>query len=319
MDAVPFYQRCVVVCPSTMSDDRAASLLGRAREHLPSAHLAPLRRRSRGVAGFSASSDKGSGAVQITASTLPPFVSPLESVPPHSLDLVVFAANVFGEEMLHDAPWHMSLAHRCLQPHGVVAIMGYTPRVRVAAPEMEHRDADDFLEDLGRRAREVSEAADSQQHGAALRRAVEISSSLDVGHADTYFPFPSTRRRWFVSEYAATSAQLAASYRALPEYQLLSAGTRLRNSPFCEENIGEAENDDDAVNVSRRRSYVDPLEALQGCLQAREMTQGSGKFVPAPLRIHVRHFVVTCSARSVNAPIEAHQFPPAQRHQPQLK
>lgn len=330
-DAVPFYQRCIVVCPSTMSDERAKSLLYRAREILPSVRLAPLRRRQflnsqRDDAEHARPGAKKVGTKGgVMCGTLPVFASPLEDLPPRSLDLVVFAANVFGEEMLHDAPWHMSLAHRCLDSHGVVAIMGYATQARVVAPEAARGDADDFLEELRHTARETAAKANSLKLRAAMSRAIDVTSSLDVGHADTYFPFRSTKRRWFVSEYAATPAQLAASYRALPEYQLLSSGA---NSPFlsyflCGNSLTDEkieDYNDEALNVLRRNGSVDPLEALQGCLQAREeilLQQKKQNFL-ATLRVHVRHFVITCSLRSVNSISEASQLPVVEQP-PQLR
>ncbi|RNF26279.1 uncharacterized protein Tco025E_01402 [Trypanosoma conorhini] len=327
-DAVPFYQRCMVVYPSTMSKERAKSLLGRAREHLPTAHLAPLRRRvwsgSQPAESAASPREKGTTTTAVTSKVLPALASPLENMPPQSLDLVVFAANVFGEEMLHDAPWHISLAHRCLAPHGVVAVMGYATRVAVVAPEPARRDAEDFMEDLQRTAREAAQQTELQEHGAALERALDTSSSLDVGHADMYFPFRSTKRRWFTSEYAATPAQLAAAYRALPEYQLLSGKTpRFRHMPrigSLPAQLGETVEQEEPVNVLRRHARVEPLEALQWCLQA-QVTPPPGKNAPVtpPLRVQVRHFIITCSARSVNAASEPLPLQSSGRKIPRLK
>ncbi|ORC92255.1 uncharacterized protein TM35_000044690 [Trypanosoma theileri] len=314
MDAVPLYQKSVIICPSTISDDRASSLLVRAKEHLPSVHLAPLRKRSCRDSSL-LSCERSRQTSEVVAPLLPSFESPLESLAPQSLDLVVFAANVFGEELLYDAPWHMSLAHRCLRPHGVVAIIGYDTRVRVAAPQTAQRDTDDFLEDLQRRASELANGTDSQDISIALKRALDVSSSLNVGHADTYFPFPSTRRRWFVSEYSVSPAQLAASYRVLPEYQILSAGRRRHILPFSD---GE-EREGDAINVCRRSSCVDPLEALQVCLKAHDTLEGRRALASPSLRAHVRHFVVTCSARSVNSFSQHHELSSSGRRLPQLK
>ncbi|KAH9601486.1 hypothetical protein LSM04_002625 [Trypanosoma melophagium] len=312
MDAVPLYQKSVVVCPSTMSDDRASSLLVRAKEHLPSVHLAPLRKRRCSDSAV-LSCEGGGKTSEVAAKLLPSFISPLETITPQSLDLVVFAANVFGEEMLYDAPWHMSLAHRCLRPHGVVAIIGYDTRIRVVAPETAQRDANDFLEDLKRRASEMVNGSDSKDDiSIALKRSLDVSSSLSVGHADTYFPFPSTRRRWFVSEYSVSPSELVASYRVLPEYQLLSNGRRRHNLPFYN---GE-EREGDAINV-RRCLCVDPLEALQVCLKAHDTLLGRGALAAPSLRAHVRHFVVTCSARSINSHSQQHQISSSGRHLPE--
>ncbi|RNF06520.1 hypothetical protein TraAM80_04026 [Trypanosoma rangeli] len=326
-DAVPFYQRCMVVYSSTMSNERAKSLVARAREHLPSVHHAPLRRRvlgdSRPAELVASLREKGNVTTAVTSEVLPALVSPLENIPPQSLDLVVFAANVFGDEMLHDAPWHMSLAHRCLAPHGVVAIMGYATRVSVVAPEAARRDADDFMEDLQCTAVESAKQTESQEHRAALERALDTSSSLDVGHADMYFPFRSIKRRWFTSEYAATPVQLAAAYRALPEYQILSSETpRFRHLPSFgggQAQLGEIVDQDEPVNVFRRHACVDPLEALEWCLQAQMMSShGNSAPLLPPLRVHVRHFIITCSARSVNAASEPLQLHFPRRQLPQL-
>ncbi|KAF8299070.1 hypothetical protein TcYC6_0068300 [Trypanosoma cruzi] len=328
MDAVPFYQRCMVICPSMMSSDRENSLLARARDHLPSVRLAPLRRRSREVSQRTESAaslrEDGKVAKEVTPGQLPALISPLENTPPQSLDLVVFAANVFGEEMLHDAPWHLSLAHRCLAPHGVVAIMGYATRVCVVAPEAARRDADDFMEDLQRTAREAAKMKDSKELRVALGRAIDISSSLDAGHADMYFPFRSTKRRWFTSEYAATPAQLAASYRALPEYQILSREMpRYRQALISgrqKVQVGEETEKDEPVNVFRRRGGAEPLEVLQGCLQAQVISlHGRNTLAMPPLRVQVRHFIITCSSRSVNAASEPFQLRSLGREIPQLK
>ncbi|CBH14782.1 hypothetical protein, conserved [Trypanosoma brucei gambiense DAL972] len=324
-DSVPFYRNSLVICPSFMDDERLGAITRRSGEHFPGCRVAALRRRIGVAASSPCCRAEGSGeALQVKGGRLPHFVSPLETVAPSSLDAVIFAGNVFGEEMLHDAPWHLSLAHRCLRPHGVVAVMGYSPVIRVVAPEAARNDADDFLKDLVDSARAAIERGEADNMREALQRVMDVSSSLDVGHADMYFPFPSVRRRWFCSEYSATPAQVAAAYRCLPEYQLLSTGSRGNSrAPQCsdmeETLICEGGSGDDALNVVRRRCIVDPLEALEGCLRALLISGGDTAAGKSALRVRVSHFVVTCSTRSINAQSQLPPHPSAVERLPHLK
>jgi hypothetical protein len=318
---------------------------------------------------------------------LPSLHSPLEDVPAHSLDLVVFANNVFAQEMLFDAPWHLSLAHRALRPHGVVAIVGHVTDVDVAAPEWAARCCaecltavhDEARHDLELAAREVVQMLPSSQlHVRGLRRALEVQETLRTGHSDVFFPFPSVRRRWFISEYAVDPSQLTASCRASPLYQALYApagslwrstahhalqqasrhGDRDHNGgavtsssdgglggvdddsfffvdismPSVDETHretnqrgcgGTAVSDPTFVDrlcaswsppgVQRRRGTVDPLDALQALLEAHtrpnHLVRDWRATAPPPLRVQMRHFVITCSSRSMNATSPGEEAP----------
>ncbi|KAG8346416.1 hypothetical protein ERJ75_000772800 [Trypanosoma vivax] len=324
MDCVPFYQKCMLVCPSSMARGRAALLFRRAQEHLPTVRMCRLRPRV-----YDNQSDyKGacSHYLQVKGGSLPSLFSPLEEIEPQSLDLVVFAANVFGEEMLHDAPWHLSLAHRSLRSNGVVAIMGYNPSVSVVATEAAKSDTDAFLDHLKQTVQNALEVAQSDKRRVALTRARDVSNSLEVGHTDMYFPFPAVQRRWFVCEHQATPAQLAAVYRCLPIYQILYGESLETAHSYRSKDIeivpvGMDDNEclnDGAPNILRRRSIVDPLETLEACLRAREVEQGRGLFVSPSLRVQVQHFVVTCSARSINTS-SIDTFPCTRSTSPRLK
>lgn len=374
-DTVPFYRDSLIVCPSSLPEERAKSLWSRARSHLPGAHLAMLpppssssfRFRSPSLAATNAPATGPAGATPSVTSTegdanhgddgdirsgqlsssspsfsLPPVASaaltvtstgstvagseygslsspllpqstPLQQVAPGSLDLVVFAANVFGEEMLYDAPWYISLAHRALRPHGVLGVLGHSQRVRVVAPEWAAEDSDDYLRQLLREAREqlrVSEQRVSMEatpqpnlstssssaslYTAALKRAVEVEESEDCGHGDVYFPFSAVRRRWLFSEYRMRPHELVSCYRAMPLYQLLQRGLGGAAAAASSAGVSEAENDfvdlpvsgltpspysreeDAAISVVRHRNAVDPLAALQQYLEARGAMESGG-------------------------------------------
>nr|CCC93179.1 conserved hypothetical protein [Trypanosoma congolense IL3000] len=314
-DSVPFYQKSLVICPSSLGDSCLSSIFARASLHLPSPHIAALRRRFGCGCVAPSKGNVSSNTLQPYGTRLPSYISPLEAIAPASLDVVVFAANVFGMEMLRDAPWHLSLAHRCLRPHGVVAIMGFSPTFSVVAPSAAKKDADDFLEYLKRSCRNAALEGAPHSIQEAVRRAEEACDSMEVAHADMYFPFPSVRRRWFYSEYEATSGQVAAGYRSLPQYEILAAGyersaTSRQSWDIDALSAGEEEGapcgEGGALNVVRRWSAVDPLQALEGCLYTEEAAGRKFSYPTPSLRVHVEHFVVTCSARSINA---ASQFP----------
>ncbi|KAG5492642.1 hypothetical protein JKF63_01221 [Porcisia hertigi] len=264
-DSVPFYKDCLVICRSTVSKVQARDVWDRCRQHIPAAHVGALtpRKYMAGKATDAAatrdflalpstnSTGRAGGVSPVTpppalqvprrdgvsnhltsASTaqMPSLYSPLEDVPPGSLDLVVLPSNVFALEMLFDAPWHLSLAHRALRPHGVIAIFGHAAEAEVAAPEWAATDTNDYIasthldarDALQLAAREVCTGDEYPHH---LRRTVEVHETLRTAHNDVFFPFPSVRRRWFTSEYALWPHQLAAYYRSDPLYQALYGPT----------------------------------------------------------------------------------------------
>lgn len=296
--------------------------------------------------------------------SLPALRSPLEDVRPHSLDLVVLVNNVFAQEMLFDAPWHLSLAHRALRPHGVVAIIGHVAEAEVVAPAWAAESCMDCLAGLHEEARhdatlaardDVRAMPSSTAHVCRLQHALEVQETLRTAHGDVFFPFPGVRRRWFTSEYAMDPAQVAASYRAAPVYQALfgpagslwrsnaqytlrqrsrtsdaAAGDGYDSDGSCFVDItaslfneaGNAKNASNAssrseerskstdslatswspLGVQRRRGVVDPLDAMQAILEAhvgRTRTRPTRATEP-PLRVQMRHFIVTCSSRSIN-------------------
>lgn len=382
-DSVPFYKECLVVCPSTASAAQVQRVWDRCREHIPTAHVGSMAQRTQAAPPRSDISFSPGAALPAPASLpqsrstspavpaahsaltlspgnavaqassrstrpLPALRSPLEAVTAGSLDLVVLAGNVFAHEMLFDAPWHLSHAHRVLRPHGVVAIVGHAAETEVTAPAWAAEDAGGYLESSHLDAQECLRMAAAAATAAcegddvapvqALRRAVEVHETLRSGHADVFLPFPSVRRRWFTSEYAMTPAALVAHYRAAPLYQALhspagelwwrtmqhrqEAADRAPDSFFVDVTgplwneqhtapSGDSSGDDPDVaslaawsptGVRRRRSAADPLDVLQAILDAQVAASG-GSAAPsrAPLRVHAQHFVVTCSARSMNA------------------
>ncbi|GET92739.1 hypothetical protein, conserved [Leishmania tarentolae] len=386
-DSVPFYKDCLVICPSTASYMQTRCVLKRCRQHIPTAHVGALTPRtykgahattsdaartllslpSGASAGHTADVEplmplpaaslvpgSGSGKSLTGTSTaeIPSLYSPLEHVAPGSLDLVVLPSNVFAHEMLFDAPWHLSLAHRALRPHGVIAIIGHVAEAEVAAPEWAVTDARDYVESTHVDARETLQLASSDagrevgtddDHVRHLHHAVEVHETLRTGHADVFFPFPSVRRRWFTSEYTLHPAQLVAHYRATPLYQALYAPTgslwwnKMRfkadalqrkraaasalgaseenffvdvtgTSLYGADSLGQTTESHleelvaawSPLGVRRRRGVNDPLDMLQAILDAHAATVGSS-VATGPLRVQLRHFVVTCSARSVNA------------------
>ncbi|AYU83028.1 hypothetical protein, conserved [Leishmania donovani] len=386
-DSVPFCKDCLVICPSTASDVQVRCVWNRCRQHIPAAHVVALTPRKYKEAQTTAADaaqtllslpngtstgdtagaeapmplpaaslvPRGGGGGHLTSAStarLPSLYSPLEHVSPGSLDLIVLPSNVFAHEMLFDAPWHLSLAHRALRPHGVVAILGHVAEAGVGAPEWAATDARDYIESTHLDARETLRLAASDaarapgtddEHVRHLRRAVEVHETLRSGHADVFFPFPSVRRRWFTSEYALQPAQLAAHYRATPLYQVLYGPTgslwwnkmrfradvlqRQRTAASAvrgdEESFfvditgtsldgtaslgqGTESHLEDLVaawsplGVRRRRGVNDPLDMLQIILDAHTATVNASAAKP-PLQVQLHHFVVTCSARSMNA------------------
>lgn len=389
-DSVPFYKDCLLICPSTATPAQVQHAWDRCRVHMPTAHVGKLRPRNNlrdeGTASAAAVAAIGSTsthlppqlaiggaassvpAVAATAGptcsstalspsapsrSLPPLRSPLEDVPPSSLDLVVLAGNVFAHEMLFDAPWHLSLAHRALRPHGVVAIVGHVADAAVVAPDWAAESCAECLSSLHGEARSdlellgvdaVRHLPASSAHENRLKHAVEVQETLRTAHSDVFFPFPSVRRRWFTSEYAMHPSQLIASCRAAAVYQALysPAGSLWRSKAHHvlqqqQKRGGEGDGDlfvdvtqppamesmrsvvqdgllDDTwspAGVQRRRGAIDPLDALQAILEAHTLGLGADSRVrrrlPAepPLRVEMRHFVVTCSTRSMNATPDA--------------
>ncbi|KAG5492097.1 hypothetical protein GH5_01001 [Leishmania sp. Ghana 2012 LV757] len=310
-DSVPFYKDCLVICPSTASNVQRQRVWDRCRQHIPSAHIGALtpRKYDAGVAvatdaaptmlslpssasaGHTSAAEpsvrleagplvpRGGGGGHLTSAAtarIPSLYSPLEHATPSSLDIIVLASNVFAHEMLFDSPWHLSLAHRALRPHGVVAILGHVAEARVAAPEWAAMDATDYIESTHLNARETlqlaassgsSELALDADHGQLLRRAVEVHETLRSGHADVFFPFPSVRRRWLTSEYALHPAQLVAHYRAAPLYQALygPAGSLWwNNMRFRADALQRQQTAASAVKGSEEEFFVDVTEAVLG-------------------------------------------------------
>lgn len=250
-DAVPFIQNVFVVCPSTMMGKRDMERLrSQCRRIFPTAQVGCTTRGKRRNSGkFSASpylltSPELSSSSWTAQQT---WVTPLDALPPKSQDIVVFACNVFGREMLwDDAPSHITAAHRVLKPHGILAILGYPLDVRVSAPSFASEDANDFLStmaaDLDRVLDGFSSLNDKklkkgigdkakghlkpnessgnrkERRQEEARRAKFVLESLSTGHQDMYFPFPAISRRWFECEYALSPTELAACYRSLPSY-----------------------------------------------------------------------------------------------------
>ncbi|KAG5466804.1 hypothetical protein LSCM1_00981 [Leishmania martiniquensis] len=343
-DSVPFYKDCLVICPSTASQVQVQHLWDRCRQHIPSAHIGALslRRCNTGIADATdaarallplpnATSTEpsrllvpgppvphgGGGGHLTSASTpqMPPLYSPLERVPPGSLDIIVLASNVFGHEMLFDSPWHLSLAHRALRPHGVVAIFGHVAEARVAAPEWAATDTTDYIESTHLSARETLQLAASSGFNEAgldahnerhLRRAVEVHETLRSGHADVFFPFPSVRRRWLTSEYALHPAQLAAHYRATPLYQTLygPAGSLWWNKMrFRADALKRQRKAASVAGGDEEDFFVDITEAaLDGGLSAGQSAESSLEdlfLTWSPLGVHRR--------RGVDDPLDALQ------------
>ncbi|CAJ1036460.1 hypothetical protein Q4I32_007447 [Leishmania shawi] len=386
-DSVPFHKDCLVICPSTASKAQVRCIWDRCRSHIPGAHIGTLIPRkyeagraitanaaqtrlsppgstfaghpldvepSMSTAAVSSVPCSSGGDYLTSASTarMPSLYSPLEHVAPSSLDLIVLTSNVFAREMLFDAPWHLSLAHRTLRPHGVVAILGHVAEAEVAAPEWAATDTSDYINSTHQDARETlqltaitaaRELTTDDNHACHLRRAVEVHETLRCGHADVFFPFPSVRRRWFTSEYALQPAQLAAHYRAAPLYQSLYGPTgslwwnkmrfkadvlqRQRKAalpadgnqedffvdvtgtpPDGAASLGQGTESplEDLVaawsplGVRRRRGVEDPLDTLQAILEAHTAAVNIPAAKPL-LRVQLHHFVVTCSARRINA------------------
>ncbi|KPI83817.1 hypothetical protein ABL78_7139 [Leptomonas seymouri] len=320
---------------------------------------------------------------------LPALRSPLEDIAANSLDLVVFTNNVFAHEMLLDAPWHLSLAHRALRPHGVVAIVGHVADAEVVAPDWAVTSCVDYTtgvqeeaqQDLELAALEAVQAVPSSEaHVRRLRHALGIQETLRTGHSDIFFPFPSVRRRWFTSEYALDPRQVMACYRGAPLYQALygpagamwlsAAQYALRQERLHrgegQKDLHESSGDGDRffvdlnevlesdssramqngsgqlddplstsslsqagdlaspwspLGVQRRRSVVDPLDALQAILEAHaggartgesqwsQRTRHTSHSMEPSLRLQVRHFVITCSSRSISATSDLPQPP----------
>lgn len=408
-DAVPFHKDCLVVCPSSMPEERVKALWQRAKAHIPAARVVVMKKeegqpgcligaegadsRQRLVQGRESSHalqdttspsplpSSSSSAVALTnaGSASPAPVSPLRALPADSFDLIVFAGNVFADELFYDAPWHVSMAHRCLRPHGVLGVFGYDRAVSVSAPAWAAEDLSDFhaamREDVERALVELRQGEGEGSGGGAaaaylptrrlegleerrarlakhFERAREAHLSESVAHGDTYFPFLAVQRRSFVSEYAVDPGDVAACVRAQTCYQLLrqlererellGLGTALSSSSSSSSPLASAGEADEAgsdfvdtaatppaasggesaaatvgavdgcaLNVCRRSYPTDPLEALEGVWSTRLALEG-GRHKPlsnrpsspsAPLRLQVRHFVVTCSNRRMNTVI----------------
>ncbi|CCW69428.1 unnamed protein product [Phytomonas sp. Hart1] len=264
--AVPFYHDSLVVCPSAMTKERARELWMRAKVHLPRAHFTQLRPRAIPKptatdpinrvppSELSASVERRisvpgedfslvsvpNALSSLPVSTPPPSVyisSELEQLPARSLDLIVLADNVFGEEMLFDAPWHLSNAYRLLRPHGVLSILGYSPYIQLTAPSWAAQDAEDYWKELFAACKEyhhlelsktVPESAftASKDHSRRLNTiqpVLDILESRMVGHEDVFFPFHAVQHRWLDSEYAMSPSEVVAAFRAMRIYQLLHA------------------------------------------------------------------------------------------------
>lgn len=247
-DAVPFIKNVFVVCPSTIGKASMLALRSRCRQIFPTAQVGTTRVGARSVEnGAAASHFFGSSK---SASALHQgqmeWLSPLDALPAKSQDIVVFAGNVFGQEMLWAAPSHITSAHRVLQPHGILAVLGYPLDIRVTAPSFATTDANDFLTTIAADLEEVLQPLSPLKEGASSigsatsadapiekkssrisgekRRQEEAKAakflleSLSSGHTNVYFPFPAVNRRWFQSEYALSPIELAACYRSLPSY-----------------------------------------------------------------------------------------------------
>lgn len=376
-DSVPFVKDCLVVCPSSMSDSQMERLLRRCRAHLPSAHLSRMERQwetsattARGAGASGASMQSGESGTENVGSrpsvrslsstslatgrrerlcsaalpaptSLPPsrrLISPLEKVTADALDIVIFVGDVFGDEMLLDCPWHLSLAHRALRRHGVVVLMGSSPLILPTAPYFAAEDTSMYYDMLQKEAesRLLCSPTAPSSSGCSyfasrridhLRSAVETEASRRTGHADTFLPFPSIRRRWFASEFALYPSELIDAIRATPIYQALYAAggaAPCRTPPVEQDDFIHVEMPElfpasgEAANmaasppsfVRRRHDPLDPLEVLQRSMELQLAAANDRSVQPfphafpdrgeAPLRVVVQHFVVSCSYRGVN-------------------
>eukprot|EP00796_Vickermania_ingenoplastis_P005294 gene5294-3797_t len=323
-DAVPFYKDTVVVCPSSFDESARSSLRRRCQAIFPRATVEPLRlrltRRSRRTPNTSGTEKN---------SALPPAVrhqcqyfeqtwcSPLEKLPPQSQDVIVFAGNVFGREMLFQGPSHITAAHRVLRPHGVLAILGYSLDCKVAVPDWARCDADDFLttmkadatalehQNLDTLCHDLDAVRTMQQRQLGIQRAKSIMSSISCSHTDIYLPFPAVKRRWFESEYAMSPAELASCYASIPFYAPCYAPTLWGNgggSSSCKEDFVSLP----ALNLRNTKSTsslvvrktVDPLEMLLSFWETHRHTRRAQR---GALRARVLHFTLTCSSRGMNS------------------
>ncbi|CAD2216816.1 hypothetical protein, conserved [Angomonas deanei] len=347
--AVPFYKNVLIVVPSRMQNHQVKRLFQRAKVHFPSAHIAPLHRISRDESEEHRATDREKDsplslqggradgsltAVPTQEGSRTPAVHTPRHPPPSalsmfsggSLDLILFADNVFKEEMYYHAPWYISQAHKALRPHGVLAMVGQRPVVRVAAPQWASQDVADFLDHVESTARadlalleKMARAGDHTHDDRlkTLRTILETEESASVGHGDIYFPFSAVQRRWFTSEFALSPMQLTEVLRGMPLYQYLQRHQSLQAHPQTDEDfvdipfpsLGTEGSEDTVVGVVRQHSAIDPLEALYQCLETRIRRESNpGSTMDQDLRVQVEHFVVTCSNRSMNTPADGEGF-----------
>lgn len=247
-DAVPFINNVVVVCPSTMEASAILRLRSRCHRIFPTAQVVPTKIKNHPSPAWPIQPNVTSYSTVSSSSLLSEAAcaSPLEELPPQSQDIIVFACNVFGREMLWQAPFHITAAHRVLRPHGVLAILGYPLDIHVSAPFFAAEDAKDCLSTMSADLDKIlgssfsfndrkmtnginnepnmlSETKDPKgifehRRQREARRAKHILESLSDGHQDIYLPFPARNKRWFESEYAMAPVKLAACYRSLPGY-----------------------------------------------------------------------------------------------------
>lgn len=362
-DAVPFIKNVFVVCPSTMGKASMLALRSRCRQIFPTAQIGSTRVGFRSTENGTApphffSSSSSASALHQRQMT---WLSPLDVLPAQSQDIIVFVGNVFGREMLCAAPSHITSAHRVLQPHGILAVLGYPLDIRVTSPSFAVTDTNDFLATVATDLEGVlqplslplkrgtsnigsSHAADApvktksnrisgeRRRQEEARTAKFVLESLSSGHADVYFPFPATSRRWFQSEYALSPLELAACYRSLPSYapcyssyvmqdDYLNNSTERRDNgsknnakkdfvslPFPHglntsiASFSELNASSLATSVIVRRPPVGlPLDPLDLLLQYWQCHRGVSSSNAGALRTRVLHFVLTCSYRGVNA------------------
>lgn len=315
-DALPFFKDAYFLCPSYYSDQSLSCLRSRCREIFPHAKAGKLREDERKLSGLSTGSGSASrfsgltpGSARLPSSISYIRASPITKLPPKSQDLIVYAGNVFGSEMLFQSPAHISAAHRALRPHGVLAIVGHTLSLDIVGPPIVKRGIDDFTEmmreDFSALCKEEAKGQRcTPQHAcaspfASAEVAKEMMDSMSLGHGDIYFPFPAVKRRWFQSEYELSPSEVTAFYRLLPMYSHCYSARMSKNGemgePIAFEDFLLPSNADFPSSVPSTvvvRRSVDPVDVLLRWLSTSMQSLQAKK-----IRARMLHFVVTCSTR----------------------
>lgn len=328
-DAVPFTKNTFVVCPSTWDDLSLQNIQSRARKVFHTAQVGAVQRRKDQCTGTKFKERVVEVGLPPAFARMPSalndvYKTPLDALPSDSQDVIVFAGNIFGQELWFQSPSHVTAAHRVLQSHGILAVFGNALEVQVTSPDWAAQDANDFMVSLKQDGQSLLKGQknqlNEQDEPGKLLNAIYRVDSMSCGHEDIYFPFPAVQRRWFQSDYSMSPIEMAACYRALPMYNLCygvryqrTDNMRVIGKPWSKVNddfvdVSTSPSSDHAVSenasnasLPSRDQFVvqrslDPLDVLLKHWKWNHKINLQEKI----LRVRVLHFVITCSTRGVN-------------------